>query len=271
MLLQKSCHDLDIIADLIDLPCERVSSYGGLKYFNEAHAPQGAPEYCVQGCPVADKCPYYAPKVYGNPRTAGPTTRASRASTTASLLEGLGDESLRAVRLPDGQRRGGPSGRRDGVRGRRHSHLHHDRLHPLSGPRSCASTAPKATWRRGSASGRWMCGSFGKATDTRTSKLPETEGRAWGGGRRSDASPHRGGPDGRSLFGYDLHLRLAPEPRHRLRRRTFTPNGQARRAGHSRRANPAVRGLSIRRVAVLGLPNRPLAGGFSLRKASRGG
>ena len=67
MLLAKSCHDLDIIADLIDLPCERVSSYGGLKYFNEAHAPQGAPQYCVQGCPVADKCPYYAPKVYGNP------------------------------------------------------------------------------------------------------------------------------------------------------------------------------------------------------------
>ena len=67
MLLAKSCHDLDIIADLIDLPCERVSSYGSLKYFREDHAPQGAPEYCVQGCPVAEKCPYYAPKVYGNP------------------------------------------------------------------------------------------------------------------------------------------------------------------------------------------------------------
>jgi predicted dehydrogenase len=66
MLLAKSCHDIDIIADLIDLPCESVSSYGSLKYFNEAHAPQGAPEYCVQGCLVAAKCPYYAPKVYGN-------------------------------------------------------------------------------------------------------------------------------------------------------------------------------------------------------------
>ena len=65
MLLAKSCHDLDIIADLVDAECEKVSSYGGLKFFNAAHAPQGAPEYCVQGCPVADKCPYYAPKVYG--------------------------------------------------------------------------------------------------------------------------------------------------------------------------------------------------------------
>lgn len=65
MLLAKSCHDIDIIADLIDLPCERVSSYGELKFFNEAHAPQGAPNYCVEGCPVAEKCPYYAPKIYG--------------------------------------------------------------------------------------------------------------------------------------------------------------------------------------------------------------
>ena len=67
MLLAKSCHDLDIIADLVDLPCGRVSSYGGLKYFDAAHAPQGAPEFCVQGCPAAEKCPYYAPKVYGDP------------------------------------------------------------------------------------------------------------------------------------------------------------------------------------------------------------
>ncbi|CAN5726359.1 Gfo/Idh/MocA family oxidoreductase [soil metagenome] len=66
MLLAKSCHDIDIIADLIDLPCERVSSYGDLKFFNERHAPPGAPEYCVQGCPAASKCPYYAPKVYGD-------------------------------------------------------------------------------------------------------------------------------------------------------------------------------------------------------------
>lgn len=67
MLLAKSCHDLDIIADLIDLPCRRVSSYGDLKFFRRDHAPVGAPDYCVQGCPVEAKCPYYAPRVYGNP------------------------------------------------------------------------------------------------------------------------------------------------------------------------------------------------------------
>ncbi len=67
MLLAKSCHDLDIIADLVDLPCEEVSSYGDLKYFRRDHAPADAPDFCVQGCPVQNACPYYAPKVYGNP------------------------------------------------------------------------------------------------------------------------------------------------------------------------------------------------------------
>lgn len=66
MLLAKSCHDIDIIADLIDLPCQKVSSYGDLKFFREENAPVGAPKFCVEGCPAAAKCPYYAPKVYGS-------------------------------------------------------------------------------------------------------------------------------------------------------------------------------------------------------------
>jgi len=65
MLLAKSCHDLDVIDWLIDKPCQRVSSFGGLKHFTQANAPLGAPEYCVDGCPVEDTCPYHALKVYG--------------------------------------------------------------------------------------------------------------------------------------------------------------------------------------------------------------
>lgn len=65
MLLAKSCHDLDIIAALIGRPCVRVSSFGALTHFREEHAPPGAPEYCVDGCPAADTCPYHALKIYG--------------------------------------------------------------------------------------------------------------------------------------------------------------------------------------------------------------
>ena len=64
MLLQKSCHDIDIIQWLIDKKCERVSSFGSLKYFTEENAPEGAPERCLDGCPVADTCPFHAGKLY---------------------------------------------------------------------------------------------------------------------------------------------------------------------------------------------------------------
>ena len=67
MLLQKSCHDIDIIQWLIDKKCERVSSFGSLKYFTEENAPAGAPERCLDGCPAADTCPFNADKLYLNP------------------------------------------------------------------------------------------------------------------------------------------------------------------------------------------------------------
>ena len=57
MLLAKSCHDLDIIADLVDLPCERVSSYGSLKYFSEEHAPPGRARILRPGLPRRRQVP----------------------------------------------------------------------------------------------------------------------------------------------------------------------------------------------------------------------
>lgn len=44
MILQKSCHDMDILQWLIGKPCRRVQSFGGLYYFREENAPAGAPE-----------------------------------------------------------------------------------------------------------------------------------------------------------------------------------------------------------------------------------
>lgn len=64
MLLQKSCHDIDIIQWLIDKRCERVSSFGSLRYFTEENAPEGAPERCLDGCPAAETCPFHAEKLY---------------------------------------------------------------------------------------------------------------------------------------------------------------------------------------------------------------
>ena len=72
MILQKSCHDLDIISWLIDRPCLYVSSFGSLNHFTAAHRPAGAPDNCMDGCPHSGDCPYYAPKVYLTGKTGWP-------------------------------------------------------------------------------------------------------------------------------------------------------------------------------------------------------
>lgn len=64
MLLQKSCHDMDIILWLMGKNCLRVQSFGSLRHFTAENAPAGAPMRCLDGCPHENSCPYYAPKLY---------------------------------------------------------------------------------------------------------------------------------------------------------------------------------------------------------------
>lgn len=64
MLLAKSCHDIDIIQWLVNSKCTRVQSFGGLSYFTEKNAPEGAPDYCIEGCPHGEDCYYNAVKLY---------------------------------------------------------------------------------------------------------------------------------------------------------------------------------------------------------------
>ena len=64
MLLQKSCHDMDILQWLLGKKCTRVQSFGSLTYFKPENAPTGSPERCLDGCPAGDTCPYNAVKLY---------------------------------------------------------------------------------------------------------------------------------------------------------------------------------------------------------------
>ena len=64
MLLQKCCHDLDILQWLLGKDCKKIQSFGDLTYFRAENAPAGAPERCHEGCPEADTCPYNAVKLY---------------------------------------------------------------------------------------------------------------------------------------------------------------------------------------------------------------
>jgi predicted dehydrogenase len=64
MILAKCCHDFDILLWLLDRHCLQLSSVGALTHFRPQNAPPGAPERCLDGCPVRDECPYYAPWLY---------------------------------------------------------------------------------------------------------------------------------------------------------------------------------------------------------------
>jgi predicted dehydrogenase len=90
MLLQKSCHDMDIIEWLMDSDCQYVSSYGSLQLFCEENAPEGSTEYCLDGCAVADECPFYAPHYYlNNPEWAKKITNdVSREGIIEALKNG---------------------------------------------------------------------------------------------------------------------------------------------------------------------------------------
>ena len=63
MILAKCCHDFDILYWNLG-PCVRLSSFGSLIHYRAENAPPGAPERCTDGCPAADDCPWYAPRLY---------------------------------------------------------------------------------------------------------------------------------------------------------------------------------------------------------------
>ena len=64
MILAKSCHDLDILYWFIGSKTKKISSFGSQIFFGKHNQPEGAPDRCVEGCPISDSCLYYAPRIY---------------------------------------------------------------------------------------------------------------------------------------------------------------------------------------------------------------
>lgn len=64
MILAKCCHDLDLLFWMVGSLPKKISSFGGLMHFKAKNAPEGAPDYCLDGCPAEDTCLYYAPRIY---------------------------------------------------------------------------------------------------------------------------------------------------------------------------------------------------------------
>ena len=63
IIMQKSCHDLDILLWLTGAHCTRVAAFGSLSYFKESNAPAGSAARCLD-CPVAKDCRFDAWQAY---------------------------------------------------------------------------------------------------------------------------------------------------------------------------------------------------------------
>ncbi|MBS4198199.1 Gfo/Idh/MocA family oxidoreductase [Bacillus sp. FJAT-49732] len=72
MILQKSCHDMDMLQWLVNADCVKVSSFGSLSYFKEENAPKGSTARCTDGCQVERDCPFSAIKMYLNEKDEWP-------------------------------------------------------------------------------------------------------------------------------------------------------------------------------------------------------
>ena len=64
ILLAKSSHDLDLLYWFAGAECDKISSFGCLRHFTPENKPGNTPARCLDGCRLAEECPYYAPKIY---------------------------------------------------------------------------------------------------------------------------------------------------------------------------------------------------------------
>jgi len=65
IIMQKCCHDLDLITWLKSGVAPRyVGSLGGLKKYRPENAPAGSGLRCLSDCKIEDTCPYSASKIY---------------------------------------------------------------------------------------------------------------------------------------------------------------------------------------------------------------
>lgn len=63
MLISKCCHDIDFLLWLTKTPCRKLTSFGTLRWFKEANAPEGSALRCID-CKVERTCPFSAIDLY---------------------------------------------------------------------------------------------------------------------------------------------------------------------------------------------------------------
>ena len=88
IILQKSCHDLDILLWLTGAHCTKVAAFGSLAYFKESNAPADSSDRCLS-CAVADSCRFDARKAYLPVLGQWPADVVCLEQTEEALMEAL--------------------------------------------------------------------------------------------------------------------------------------------------------------------------------------
>src|SRR2546426_1555680 len=88
MILTKCCHDLDLLVWIFGR-CEWLSSSGSLTHFTREAVGPEIPDRCTDGCPIAEACPYFAPRVYLDRLRENPSSFAIAALTLDQTPEGV--------------------------------------------------------------------------------------------------------------------------------------------------------------------------------------
>jgi len=88
LIMQKSCHDMDILTWLVNSNAKRISSYGDLTYFKEENAPMDSSDRCLT-CKAAEECRFDVRKAYLPVIGQWPATVIGQDQTEEGLLKAL--------------------------------------------------------------------------------------------------------------------------------------------------------------------------------------
>lgn len=88
IIMQKSCHDMDLLVWLTGSRARKLSSFGSLTYFREENAPGGSGERCL-ACAAAADCRFEARRVYLPLAGEWPASVLSLDQSEEGLLEAI--------------------------------------------------------------------------------------------------------------------------------------------------------------------------------------
>lgn len=88
LILQKSCHDMDILIYLTGKMPKSISAYGSLTYFKEENQPKGASDRCLS-CKYRDSCIFSVKDFYSQGRGIGWRAVVDPEITDESLKKAL--------------------------------------------------------------------------------------------------------------------------------------------------------------------------------------